>query len=212
MMSKPKEDDDMAQSMTTSAMTDGQINRAVEIFRAQLVKHQNELSSEAVQTVLGQKELGQEWLTVLRTRVEHVSNMIVRRTKVDRSLSPEAVLDATGRNKYTDKKVVKSMPKGEGDEVDVYFFKVSRFISDEDLEKEYALRGLVPADPYSQAAVNRDDPAFADEHPNGTHWKDADGKWCFFACFRWDGERCVHVDRRGSGWGDGWWFAGLRKD
>lgn len=201
----------MANSMTTSAMTDGQINRAVEIFRAQLVKHQGELSSEAVQTVLGQKELGQEWFTVLRTRVEHVSNMIVRHTKVDRSLSPEEILDATGRNKYTNKKVVNGMPKGEGDEVDVYFFKVSRFISDEDLEKEYALRGLVPADPYSQAAVNRDDKTFADKHPNGTHWKDSDGNWCFAACCLWDGERFVYVGRFGSVWDVYWWFAGLRK-
>jgi len=202
----------MASTMTTSRMTDGQINRAVEIFRAQLQKHQNELSSEAVQIVLGQSELGPEWFETLRARVEAVSNMIVRHVKVDRSLDPGAMLDATGRQQYTDENVVKEMPKGEGEETDVYFFKLDRYVSDDDLEKEYASRGLIPADPYTLAAVNRDDKSFADEHPNGTHWKDAGGDWCFAAFRRWRGEREVFVDRDDCDWHDSWCFAGLRKD
>ena len=55
------------------------------------------------------------------------------------------------------------------------------------------------------------DPAFADDHPNFTHWQDADGKWCYAAFRRWGGERCVRVDRDGGGWGDDWWVAGLRE-
>ncbi len=207
----------MAQTMTTSPMTEKQVERAVEIFRAQLRKHAPELSSDAVQHVFGQSELGREWLEVLRTRVEAISNLIVRLVKkVNRSCSPQEMLDATGRKQYTDRKVVDSMPHGEGDEAEVVFFKPDLserdgYISDDDLEKEYELRGLIPADPYSVARVNTDDLTFADEKPHGTHWKDADGKWCFAAFVLWGDGRSVGVSRDGSGWGDGWWFAGVRK-
>jgi hypothetical protein len=104
------------------------------------------------------------------------------------------------------------MPKGEGEEVEVVFFRLSRWVSDTDLDKEYGLRDLKPADPYSLSAVNEADPDFTDEHPNGTHWQDANGNWCFAAFIRWDGdERSVNVDRDGNDWNGSWWFAGLRK-
>jgi hypothetical protein len=191
-------------------MTDGQIERAVEIFRAQLRKHAGELSSDAVQQVFGQPELGPEWLAVLRKRVEEVSSMIVRHATVNRSRTPQDLLDATGRKQYTDKNVLKSMPRGNGEEVDVYFFRLGRYVSEEEKAKEYALRGLVP-DPYAQAQVNTDDPSFADEHPNGTHWKDANNRWCFATFDRWSGGRDVDVGRSDNGWDGRWWFGGVRK-
>ena len=70
--------------------------------------------------------------------------------------------------------------------------------------------GPNPADPYSQAAVNEADPAFADGHPNGTHWKDVNGKWCFVAFGRWGDGRKLGVGR-GNDWGGSCWFAGVRK-
>jgi len=82
-------------------------------------------------------------------------------------------------------------------------------VNDADLDKEYASRGLIPADPFSLATVNEADPAFADEHPNATHWKDVNGKLCYAAFSRWFGERGVLVYRFGGGWRDRWWFAGL---
>ena len=190
-------------------MTDGQIDKATDIFRSQLRKHRGELPSDPVQLALGQPELGTELLAVFRKRVEAVSNMIVRHVRVDRGRKPQQVLDATGRVQHTDKSVVATMPRGEGDEVDVCFFKVGRYISDADLEKEYELRGLKP-DPYAQAQVNGDDPAFADEYPNGTHWKGDKGRWCFATFGRSLGERFVDVNRDG-GWGAYWWFGGVRK-
>ena len=144
------------------------------------------------------------------------SNLIVRKVKVNRHRYQQEAIEATGRKQYTDRKVVDAMPKGEGDEVEVVFFKPdlsqrNGLITDDDLEKEFELRGLKPADPVSVAAVNEADPAFADEKPNGTHWKDADGKWCYIAFDRWcGGERGVHV-YRGSRWAAHWWFAGFRK-
>ena len=109
------------------------------------------------------------------------------------------------------------MPRGEGEEVDVHFFKPrpsaykNGVISDDALAKEYDFFGLKPADPYSQGAVHEADPFFADEHPNGTHWKDANGNWCFAAWGRWRGGRRVSVDRFDRVWLGFWFFAGLRK-
>jgi hypothetical protein len=104
------------------------------------------------------------------------------------------------------------MPRGEGDGAEVVFFKVGRYLNDNDLEKEFNLRGFKPADAYSLSAVNEEDPAFADTHPNATVWKDVDGKWCYVAFFQWNGrERDVSVKRSSRVWSEGWWFAGIRK-
>ena len=200
-------------SKTTTA---GQIDKAVGNYRALLEKHRGEFESEPFQLVLGQSELADEQFGVLRKRIEAISGMIVRRVSVNRNRTPKQALDATGRKQYTDGDVVNAMPHGEGDEVEVVFFKPdltnrNGYISDADLDKDYELRGLKPADPYSVSVVNEADNAFADEKPHGTHWKDSNGKWCFATFGLWRGERFVSVDRHDYGWFDDWWFAGVRK-
>lgn len=201
----------MTQIMTPSKTTTaGQIDKAVANYRALLEKHSGEFDADAVQTVLGQSELAGEQLVVFRRRVEAISNLIVRKARVNRSRTPQEALDATGRTQYTDREVVNEMPKGEGDEVEVVFFKLGRFVSDDDLEKEYELRGLKSADPISVAAVNEADPAFADQRPNGTHWKNSAGKWCYAAFDRWHDARRVYVGRHVFDWSDSWWFAGRK--
>ena len=193
-------------------ITDRQISKAVEAYKAMLEKHRSEIGSESAQLVLGQDDYINEQVGVLRRRIEAVSDLISRTFTINRTRQPQQVLDDTGRKQYIDRGVVDSMPRGQGETGEVIFFKVGRFISDDNLGKEYELRGLVPADPYSLAQVNKSDPSFADTHPNGTHWKDADGKWCFATFRRWIGdERDVNVRRNDSDWFDRWWFAGLRK-
>lgn len=209
----------MTKVMTPSreSMTDGQIDKAVDHYRNVLKKHRDEIgSSDAVQQVLGQPGYLAQLLAVIRKHVEAVSGLILRRVKIDRTRTPQAVLDATGRKQYTDPKVVAAMPHGAGEEAEVYFFKPDLTkrggrIGDADLEGEFELRGFKPADPYTLAAVNEADPAFADEHPNGTHWQDADGEWHYAAFDRWYGVRFVRVDRDDGGWRDFWWFAGVSK-
>lgn len=124
----------------------------------------------------------------------------------------QEILDKSGLKQYVDKEVVKNAPilnlkKG----AVIEFFSVGRYTSDDELEKEYESRGLIPADLISLTKYNIDNPKFTDNKSNGTHWKDADGKWCFATFRRWLGERDVHVRRSGSGWCDGWFFAGVRK-
>jgi hypothetical protein len=191
-------------------ITDGQIGKICEVLSARLRK--SSMLSDPIQQVIATQgdAIADEMVAALQKRVDAVSEMIARTVKVNRSRAQQEMLDASGRVQYTDKAVVKTMPKGEGEEATVYFFKLGRYVSVGDLAKEYELRGLKP-DHYAQAAVNEADPAFADEHPNGTQWQDAQGKFCCLAFGRWGGERRVDCDRSSGDWRDCWWFAGVRK-
>ena len=195
----------------SKTITKGQASKFVDVFIDTLVK--SRLPSEPTQQVLEEQgtAVAAECVAIVRKRADAISSVIVRRVPVNILRTAQQALDATGRKQYTDSGVVAAMPKGAGGEVEVHFFKLDRYISDNDLEGEYASRGLKPADPCSLAAVNEADPAFADEHPNGTHWKDAKGKWCFAAFDRWDDGRELSVDRYDNDWLDYWWFAGVRK-
>jgi hypothetical protein len=204
-------------STPSKPVTEGQIGKVQELLGAAMRKHASELPSETVQLIVSQEgdALQADLLAVVLKRVENRANTIVRVVpKLDRTRKPQEVLDATGRAQYTDKDVVATMPSngtGVEENVTVEFFKLSRYVSDDELQRELDERGLT-SDPYAQAAVNEADPAFADEHPNGTHWKNAAGKWCFASFNRYYGdERGVHVYRYGIGWRDDWWFAGVRK-
>ena len=203
----------MAETMTPSeSMTSGQIGKIQELLGAGLRKA--DLPGDATQEVLENQghQLVGELVAVVRKFVEAVCSLICRIVTVNRVQEPRQALEATGRVLYVDDDVVKTMPRGKGEKAKVFFFKVGRYVSDDQLEEECASRGLVPTDPYSLAKVNEDDPAFADSHPNGTHWKDSSGKWCYAAFRQWhDGKRSVYVDRRGSGWDGYWWFAGSRE-
>lgn len=114
---------------------------------------------------------------------------------------------------YTDETVMKSMPTGKGYEATVEFFRCGRKISNENLAKEYKKLGLRPADPYEIAAVNEADPHLADKYPNGTHWRNKKGRWCFIAFNPIDGLRYIRrvfVRYQEGTWSDIWWFGGVR--
>jgi hypothetical protein len=201
----------MAKTMTTSGMTEKQINRACEIFRAQLTKHAPELSSDAVQWAFGDRNLPKEWLESLRTRVEAISELIVRHVTVDRSRTNKQAIDATGRVQYVNKDVLATMPRCEGEEVDVYLFPTKRTSSPAEVAEAYRRHGLKP-DPIAVAKVNEDDPTFADQHPNACQWQDSEGRWSYVAFNQWHGgKRSVRVYRVGSDWYDGWLLGGVRK-
>ena len=133
--------------------------------------------------------------------------------RVNRSLTPQQVLDATNRRQYTNSAVVATMPSngtGVQENVTVEFFPIRKNVSSDEAAKAYEEHGLTP-DLYAQAAVNEADPAFADKYPNGTQWQDADGNWCYAAFRRSDGERYVFVHRNDYDWLDCWWLGGVRK-
>ena len=155
-------------------------------------------------------------LAPFRELVEMNSNMIVRRVFVP-ARSFQAALDATGRKQYTTREVVDAVQATvEGVEREVFFVKppaswyTKSYISCQKVAEFLDTMGLEP-DPHGDAAVNEADMAFADQHPNGTQWQDANGKYCSAAFLQWSDGRGVSVRRDDLGWGDYWSFAGRRK-
>lgn len=208
----------MAQTMTTSKMSDGQVERAVELFEAQLRKQASRFSREAVQMAFSDSTLSVEWVRVLSSRVKKIECMIVRHVEnVDRTRSPHEVLDAFTCLKHICRDCVDAMPRGTGSGADVYFFKLKfkrgiyHYVEDAYLAREYALRGLIPADPYSLAQVNLDDPDFADNHPNTTQWRDIDGGvvYLLFDSNNVDSRLGLHSTAHNLN--KDFWYAGLRK-
>jgi len=104
---------------------------------------------------------------------------------------------------YCDESVISKVPSKIKGNVEI--FKLDKYISDDDLEKEYESRGLIPADPYSMLDF------WDGEKYLGTHWKDTKGNWCYATFYRWNDKRKVFVDRDGVGWDGYWWFAGVRR-
>lgn len=153
------------------------------------------------------------------TKVDQ-KEMIVRRVKVDRNRTPKEVIDAIDYMQFIDSDVLATMPVGEGKEVYVYFFEPEPWEYDLDkgvmspsgLETALERRGL-KSDPYAQAQVNIDDPAFADSYPNNAQWDVRDGESSDVMFSRCHGERLVDVHRGANRvWYRGWWPGGVRKD
>ena len=195
----------MGKTMSPSvSITPGQIGKIQEILGAALRK--SGLQSEPTQQVVEHQgdALVAEMVAVVRKRVEAISGMIVRRVIVNRARTPQEVIDATGRAQFIDKNVLATMPQGEGEEVDVYFVPTKRFVLVNEVPAFLAQYGLVP-DPRAQAAVNEADPAFADEHPNGSPWGDG----CCLAFHRWNNVRHVDCNRDGGDWYGDWFLSGV---
>lgn len=133
---------------------------------------------------------------------------VVRHAKVNRTRTPQEVVDAvvaTSRTPYVDTGVLATMPQGEGDEKDVYFVPTKCFVPAKAVPALLAQYGLV-SDPRAQAAVNEDDPTFADKYPNASQWGDN----CYLAFYRWyDGERFVNCHRDDYDWYDSWFLSGV---
>lgn len=127
-----------------------------------------------------------------------------------KKLSFQELLDSTKRIQYTEKEIVESVKTHKPQ--DIEFFKLDKYVSDDQLEVEYVNRGLVPAHPYALILYSKDYEEEIDKKLYVcTHWKDSNGKWCYAAFVRWHGERSVYVYRYDFGWYGYWWFAGLRK-
>jgi hypothetical protein len=204
-------------SPSEKPITKGQIGKWSDVLADALVK--SGLPSGPIQQIFQTKgvALAEEFVLSVRKRVEMITNIIIRHVRIDRARSPHQVLEATSRRLYVNDDIVDRMPRGDKDEDDIHFFKPgpsaykNGSISDADLKQEFDQRGLKPADPYKLTQANADDPTFADSYPNGTHWNDADGKWCFAVFSGWCGERRVCVNRNDDDWDDCWWFAGVPK-
>lgn len=192
-------------------MTAEQIDKAVANYRAMLEKHAPNYAAQAVQQVLGQSELAKEQAEVFRSRVEVLSKTAVRTAKVDRSRTRKQAIEATGRVVHVNDDVLATMPLGQGD-AEAIFVKLGRNVECSKLDEELGKLGFeLIVDPQALAAINEADPIFAEDHPNGTQWKNTAGEFCYVLFGRWHGERDVAVRQDDCDWDDSWWFPCRRK-
>ena len=129
---------------------------------------------------------------------------IVRHVRVDRNLAPMGGDKSYGRKNFLNEEVVASMPQYAEDEVDVYFIPIKGTLPVKDVAAFLAQYGLLSS-PHAQAAVNEQDPTFADEHPNFSQWGDN----CYLVFNRWLGVRYVGCDRDDDDWDDCWFVSGV---
>lgn len=136
---------------------------------------------------------------------------IVRVVDVNSLLLPKAVLIETGWTPRFVADALASMPCGEGVKRRMKFFQSKRTsLSFTDLLEECDEHKVV-LDPYGQAAVNRDDPMFAKEHPNISQWIGKDGRPCFMT-FDFVGKiGSVLVNYSHGELSYPWWVAGVSK-
>ena len=203
----------MTEIMTPSEkqMTAEQITKAVANYRAMLEKYAPNYAAAAVQQVLGMPELAKKQHEIFRSFVEAVSKTVVRATIVDRTRTAKESIAATNRVQYLNDNVLATMPLGCGD-IEAIFVNLGRDVPCNKLDEELSKLGFeLIVDPQGLASINEADSAFADNHPNGTQWKNAAGQYCFAIFDAWHDERSVHVDRRDGSWDDGWWFPCRRK-
>jgi hypothetical protein len=147
---------------------------------------------------------------IFRQHVEARMKTLARTVAIDSGHTPMHCVEATGRNKYVTDSVVSSMPRSPGGEVTLELYCFGKYMPCAEVEAWQNAPGYRAAFPDELLKMNEDDPAFADERPNGTQWKDAQGKYCFAYCDLWDDERLVGVGRYDEGWGDDFWFARVR--
>lgn len=117
------------------------------------------------------------------------------------------LIGSTNRILYVDDSVLETAPQGNPGTLT--FFKLDKYVSCDDLEKEYASRGLASATIESLAAYDLKEPSKMDDMKYvATQWKDANGNWCYAAFGRYGGGRYVSVFRSDYDWDGSWWFAG----
>src|SRR5690606_25628549 len=131
--------------------------------------------------------------------------IITRKVKVNRSRTSQEALNATRREQYTKRGVVKEMPQGEGEEIEIYLIPFQRLLSVDQLEKEVDNTDFKLVDPIALAALNETDPELADKYPNGTQWRDKNGKACYAFFGRGSNNlRSVSVGRDDIAWDTYW--------
>jgi hypothetical protein len=129
-----------------------------------------------------------------------------REVRVSRNRLPQSALDATRLGQNIDRAVVKAIPRGRVGWVDVYRFQGLQVLSNDQLMMEYDRHGAEPS-PMAQISLNRADRSFAGKYLNVSHFKDADGNWCYVSF----SGRVVIVQRSGMYYNAGLWFIGILK-
>ncbi len=134
---------------------------------------------------------------------------------IDRTLTPEQVLEPIANVIFDNGDLIKTIPNGDGCEATLFFFFLDHWIDcncNDELNLEYANRGLVPCDPYALAKANKDDPMLQRNCPNCTLWKNDSNEWLFIRLYFNSGERRISIHRfKEQNIPKGTWLAGVAR-
>jgi hypothetical protein len=150
-----------------------------------------------------------------RSTIEEMAMELMTRTiPVNRARTNKEAFAATGRvllDIRTDAFI--TIPCREGD-FTATFVNICGHPAPDQLERELAKLGWqLIADPIGLATFNEEEHSFADEYPNATQWKDANGKYCYVIFDRMHGQRTVSVSSHSDDfWSGIWWFPCHRKN
>src|SRR3989344_8514950 len=135
----------MAKTMIASeGMTDGQIESVANQVRDAMRKHRSEVGKEPAQLALSVDNLGMRMFAVFRELAEKLSGLITRHVKVDRTHTPDQVIDRTGRVRwYIDEQVLAKMPRDGFDEGNVVLFELDYHASVDEFCREYQDFGVL---------------------------------------------------------------------
>lgn len=122
-----------------------------------------------------------------------------------------AAINATNRRKYTEEQAVATMPLAITSNGTIHFFRTGHYILAENVRDEYDELGLNPVDPHTLCAFNAVNHRFANRHPNGTPWQDAQGHFYYVDFARVNDESWVRVAQQNRDWNRLWWLAGINK-
>ena len=135
------------------------------------------------------------------------SKIVNRSAPVNRTRTQMEAFKATGRVPHVSVDVAVAMPLCVGDHVEIDFINLGYSVACDKLDEELDKLGVeLIVDPQGLAAINEADKVFADTHPNGTQWKDANDNYCCAFFRRWGSGHDVVVCQDDGDWNDHWWF------
>lgn len=128
--------------------------------------------------------------------------------KINRKLTIKQLLNRLPfENKYFNDEIVCSLKNEGPEEVEIEFFKLNKFASNQEVLDEFEKRRLV-ADAGALITLMLEQPDVLKEKKYiGLQLKDD----TFLAFEVWAGERIVYCSRFDGGWRGGWVFGGVRK-
>ena len=130
---------------------------------------------------------------------------------VNRKLSAEEAIAATGCKQVVEPQILSSMPSGREDSVEVLFVRLNKWMNNEQAAEFLRENKLVAAEPLALAAYIAANPDFAKNYPCFTHWQGKAGLWCHqsFRLSLGESKVRVQIAQNGHQWPGDWWVSGM---
>lgn len=200
---------------TARTMDPEQAEKLVAQFREYLTSYAAHITHDVARIALGTKGFMPEMFKTFQVLAQSQESTIILEAEVNLKLTFQEALRETRRKITLEEPPIDGIPRGTSERVSVHFFKPGRVIDGLDVLEEYKLRGLVPVDPFSLAAIFRlrneygEHSGFIRFSKIATPWTDPKGDLCYEVFDYWGEEYWVVVRRNNLRWSDDYWFAGV---